>query len=141
MVDTIAITRGKGTTGVIKRLGVTKHPNKTHRGNKKVVCIEAWHLSAVKCSVARTGQLGYYHRTQLNNKIYRVGSEAVRGTENIAFTEADPCIKNITPVEGIPHYGVVNQDFLLFRGDLLDQEKDKSQLENLFCSQATLSIP
>ena len=45
MVDTIAITRGKGTTGVIKRFGVTKLPRKTHRGLRKVACIGAWHPS------------------------------------------------------------------------------------------------
>ena len=47
MVDTIAITRGKGTTGVIKRFGVTKLPRKTHRGLRKVACIGAWHPSAI----------------------------------------------------------------------------------------------
>ena len=123
MVDTIAITRGKGTTGVIKRFCVTKLPRKTHRGLRKVACIGAWHPSAVKWTVARTGQLGYYHRTQLNNKIYRVGSGAVRGTENNASTEADPCVKNITPVGGFPHYGVVNQDFLLLRGGVTGPRK------------------
>jgi large subunit ribosomal protein L3e len=55
MVDTIAITRGKGTTGVIKRFGVTKLPRKTHRGLRKVACVGAWHPSAVKWTVARTG--------------------------------------------------------------------------------------
>ena len=123
MVDTIAITRGKGTTGVIKRFGVTKLPRKTHRGLRKVACIGAWHPAAVKWTVARTGQLGYYHRTQLNNKIYRVGSGAVRGTENNASTEADPFIKNITPVGGFPHYGIVNQDFLLLRGGVTGPRK------------------
>merc|ERR1712039_1072727 len=39
MVDTIAITRGHGTTGVIKRFGVTRLPRKTHRGLRKVACI------------------------------------------------------------------------------------------------------
>jgi len=63
MVDTIAITRGKGTQGVIKRFGVARLPRKTHRGLRKVACIGAWHPSAVKWTVARVGNLGYYHRT------------------------------------------------------------------------------
>merc|ERR1712032_308283 len=66
MVDTIAITRGHGTVGVIKRFGVNRLPRKTHRGLRKVACIGAWHPSAVKWTVARTGNLGYYHRTQMN---------------------------------------------------------------------------
>jgi large subunit ribosomal protein L3e len=63
MIDTISITRGKGTAGVIKRYGIAKLPRKTRRGNRKVGCIGAWHPSSVKWSVARSGQLGYYHRT------------------------------------------------------------------------------
>ena len=116
MVDTIAITRGKGTQGVIKRFGVTRLPRKTHRGLRKVACIGAWHPSAVKWTVARAGNLGYYHRTQINQKIYRVGAGAVRDIKNNASTEADAHIKNITPIGGFPHYGIVNEDFLLIRG-------------------------
>merc|ERR1712224_989068 len=48
MVDTISITRGKGTQGVIKRFGVSRLPRKTRRGLRKVACIGAWHPSAVK---------------------------------------------------------------------------------------------
>lgn len=123
MVDTIAITRGKGTQGVVKRFGVSRLPRKTHRGLRKVACIGAWHPSAVKWTVARTGNLGYYHRTQMNQKIYHVGSGAVRGTTNNASTEADPDAKNITPVGGFPHYGIVNEDFLLVRGSVMGPKK------------------
>merc|ERR1719253_1998141 len=123
MVDTIAITRGKGTQGVIKRFGVARLPRKTHRGLRKVACIGAWHPSAVKWTVARVGNLGYYHRTQLNQKVYRVGSGAVRGTANNASTEADPDAKNITPLGGFPHYGIVNEDFMLVRGSVMGPRK------------------
>jgi len=123
MIDTISITRGKGTTGVIKRFGVTKLPRKTRRGNRKVACIGAWHPSAVKWTVARAGNLGYFHRTQINQKIYRVGAGAIRGIKNNASTETDAHIKNITPLGGFPHYGVVNEDFLLIRGAICGPKK------------------
>jgi large subunit ribosomal protein L3e len=116
MVDTVSITRGKGTQGVIKRFGVSRLPRKTHRGLRKVACIGAWHPSCVKWTVARAGNLGYFHRTQINNKIYRVGAGAVRGTLNNGTTEQDPDVKNITPLGGFPHYGIVNEDFLMLRG-------------------------
>merc|ERR1712167_417682 len=61
--------------------------------------------------------------TQLNQKVYRVGSGAVRGTENNASTEQDPDTKNITPVGGFPHYGTVNEDFLLLRGGIMGPRK------------------
>lgn len=38
MIDTIAITRGRGTEGVVTRWGVTRLPRKTHRGLRKVSC-------------------------------------------------------------------------------------------------------
>lgn len=123
MIDTIAITRGKGTQGVIKRFGVTKLPRKTRRGNRKVACIGAWHPSSVKWTVARAGNLGYFHRTQINNKIYRVGAGAIRGINNNASTETDAHIKNITPLGGFSHYGIVNEDFLLIRGCVAGSRK------------------
>ena len=123
MIDTISITRGKGTQGVIKRFGVARLPRKTRRGLRKVACIGAWHPSAVKWTVARTGNLGYYHRTHINQKLYRVGQGAVRGVDNNASTEADAHVKNITPIGGFPHYGIVNEDFLLVKGGICGPRK------------------
>jgi len=123
MVDTIAITKGHGTTGVIKRFGVTRLPRKSHRGLRKVACIGAWHPSAVKWTVARAGNEGYFHRTHLNQKVYRVGQGATRGALNNASTDQDPDVKNITPVGGFPHYGIVNEDFLLLKGAVIGPKK------------------
>ena len=123
MIDTIGVTRGHGTAGVIKRFGVTRMPRKTHRGLRKVGCIGAWHPAAVKWTVARRGQLGYHSRTELNKKIYRVGAGAVRGVKNNATTEADAVEKNITPLGGFPHYGVVNHDFLMLKGCIMGTKK------------------
>jgi hypothetical protein len=36
MIDTIAITKGRGYEGVVTRWGVTRLPRKTHRGLRKV---------------------------------------------------------------------------------------------------------
>jgi large subunit ribosomal protein L3e len=137
MVDTISITRGKGTQGVIKRFGVSRLPRKTHRGLRKVACIGAWHPAAVKWTVARAGNLGYYHRTQINQKIYRVGAGAVRGIKNNASTEADPFIKNITPIGGFPHYGIVNEDFLLVKGSVAGPRKRQVTIRKTLIAQTS----
>lgn len=123
MIDVIGVTRGHGTTGVVKRFGVSRLPRKTHRGLRRVGCIGAWHPAAVQWTVARTGQYGYHHRTEINKKVYRVGSGAIRGTKNNASTEADPDEKNITPLGGFPHYGEVNHDFLIVRGGVMGTKK------------------
>lgn len=123
MIDIIGVTKGKGTTGPIKRFGVTRLPRKTHRGLRRVGCVGAWHPSAVKWTVARTGQLGYHHRTEINKKIYRVGAGANRGVKNNATTETDVVEKNITPLGGFPQYGVVNNDFLMVKGGVVGTKK------------------
>jgi len=137
MIDTISITRGKGTQGVIKRFGVSRLPRKTRRGLRKVACIGAWHPSAVKWTVARTGNLGYYHRTHINQKLYRVGQGASRGVDNNASTEADAHVKNITPIGGFPHYGIVNEDFLLVKGGICGPRKRQITIRKTLLPQTS----
>lgn len=87
MIDIIGVTKGKGYEGVVTRWGVTRLPRKTHRGLRKVACIGAWHPARVSFTVARAGQNGYHHRTELNKKIYKVGKS---GQEtHAAITEFD----------------------------------------------------
>ena len=59
--------------GVTSRWHTKKLPRKTHKGLRKVACIGAWHPARVGFSVARAGQKGYHHRTEINKKIYRIG--------------------------------------------------------------------
>jgi len=139
-VDICGVTKGHGNTGVVKRWSVKKLPRKTHRGLRKVACIGSWHPASVKWACARAGQYGYFHRTQLNNKIYRVGSGAVNGTKNNAYCENDMTEKNITPLGGFPHYGNVNQDFLLIKGAVMGTRKRPITLrKNIFHKTDTTS--
>mmetsp|Transcript_42595 Transcript_42595/g.40863 ORF Transcript_42595/g.40863 Transcript_42595/m.40863 type:complete len:183 (-) Transcript_42595:44-592(-) len=137
MIDTLGVTRGKGTQGVVKRMGVTRLPRKTRRGLRKVGCIGAWHPASVRWSCARRGQLGYFHRTEINKKVYRVGSGAVRGTKNNASTEADPDDKNITPLGGFAHYGEVNNDFLMIKGGVIGTKKRPIVIRKSLLTQTT----
>jgi large subunit ribosomal protein L3e len=124
MVDTIGVTKGKGMSGVISRWGVTRLPRKTHRGLRKVACIGAWHPARVGFSVARAGQDGYHHRTEINKKIYRIGKAANTDEgKNNASTEADPMAKTINPMGGFNHYGLVNEDFLMIKGGVVGCRK------------------
>ncbi|RXW25750.1 hypothetical protein EST38_g81 [Candolleomyces aberdarensis] len=119
-VDIIAVTRGHGFEGVTHRWGVKKLPRKTHKGLRKVACIGAWHPSKVMFSVARAGQNGYHHRTELNKKVYRIGSGADKAN---ASTESDITEKTITPIGGFPHYGIVKNDFLIVKGSIPGTKK------------------
>ncbi|OAJ36341.1 60S ribosomal protein L3-A, variant [Batrachochytrium dendrobatidis JEL423] len=113
MIDIIGITKGHGFEGVVARWGVKKLPRKTHKGLRKVACIGAWHPSRVQFAVPRAGQDGYHHRTEMNKKVYRVGKA---GDKNSASTEFDLTTKDITPMGGFPHYGMINEDWLMIKG-------------------------
>lgn len=127
MVDVIGITKGKGFKGVVSRWGVRKLPRKTHKGLRKVACIGAWHPARVSYAVARAGQKGYHHRTEINKKIYRVGKgvkvEGGKEVHNNAMTEFDITEKSITPMGGFAHYGTVKEDFLMIKGCVMGAKK------------------
>jgi large subunit ribosomal protein L3e len=115
-IDVIGITKGRGTKGVISRFGVTRLPRKTHRGIRKVACVGAWHPSAVKWTVARAGQSGYHHRTEMNKKIFHIGK--MLQDSHKAHTNYDKTEKVITPLGGFPHYGVVKEDYIILKGSV-----------------------
>jgi large subunit ribosomal protein L3e len=113
MIDVIAITKGHGMEGVTRRWGVRKLPRKTHKGLRKVACIGAWHPARVSWTVPRAGQRGFFKRTETNKKVYRIG----KGDDNKnGSTEYDLTEKRITPLGGFPHYGEVNEDFIMLKG-------------------------
>lgn len=112
-IDVLGVTKGHGFEGVTARWGTRKQPRKTNKGIRKVACIGAWHPSRVMFSVARAGQDGFHHRTEMNKKIYRVANGV---DETSASTEFDLTTKSITPMGGFPHYGVVKNDFLMIKG-------------------------
>merc|ERR1711992_453838 len=120
MIDIIGVTKGKGMKGVTSRWHTKKLPRKTHKGLRKVACIGAWHPARVGFSVARAGQKGYHHRTEINKKVYRIGEPVHlkdgKLVKNNASTEYDLTEKTITPLGGFPHYGEVNNAFVMILG-------------------------
>ncbi|KAM7541843.1 hypothetical protein Aperf_G00000006010 [Anoplocephala perfoliata] len=144
MIDVIGVTKGKGFKGVTSRWHTKKLPRKTHKGLRKVACIGAWHPARVGRSVARAGQKGYFHRTEMNKKIYRIGLgvqaqieaakveaakeenkelAALIKPKGNASTEFDLTAKNITPMGGFPHYGEVKNDYVMIKGCCMGPRK------------------
>merc|ERR1719453_1287947 len=122
MIDIIGVTKGRGIDGVITRWGVTRLPRKTHRGLRKVACIGAWHPARVQFQVPRAGQNGYHHRTEINKKIYRVG-KCLAEDPNNGSTANDLTEKAVTPMGGFPHYGEINEDFVMIKGTCMGTKK------------------
>jgi len=128
LIDVIGVTKGKGYKGVTSRWHTKKLPRKTHKGLRKVACIGAWHPARVGFSVARAGQKGYHHRTEINKKIYRMGQgvhqkdgKIVRNNASTEFDMSED--KTITPMGGFPHYGEVNNDFVMLLGCTMGPKK------------------
>jgi len=135
MIDTLGVTKGKGFEGVTQRWGVRKLPRKTHKGLRKVACIGAWHPPNVRWTVPRAGQFGYYHRTEINKKVYRIG----KAGKNNGTTETDMTEKNITPMGGFPHYGIVKNDFLMIKGSCPGVKKRPITLRKTLLNQTKKS--
>ncbi|XP_043217873.1 60S ribosomal protein L3-like isoform X1 [Amphibalanus amphitrite] len=127
MIDIIGVTKGRGFKGVTSRWHTKKLPRKTHKGLRKVACIGAWHPSRVRFTVARAGQKGYHHRTEINKKIYRMGAgiHTKDGlvVKNNASTDYDLTDKSITPLGGFVRYGEVNNDFIMIKGCCIGPKK------------------
>merc|ERR1712066_513730 len=128
MIDCIGVTKGKGFKGVTSRWHTKKLPRKTHKGLRKVACIGAWHPSRIQFTVARAGQKGYHHRVEINKKIYRMGQgvhqkdgKIIRNNASTDFDMSED--KTITPVGGFPHYGEVNNDFVMLLGCTMGPKK------------------
>lgn len=141
MIDVIGITKGRGYHGVTSRWHTKKLPRKTHKGLRKVACIGAWHPSRVAFSVARSGQKGYHHRTEINKKVYRVGAgfHTVDGKEikNNAATEQDITDKSINPVGGFVQYGLVKNDFIMIKGGVCGPKKRALTLRGSLLKQTS----
>jgi large subunit ribosomal protein L3e len=120
MIDICGVTKGHGREGVVTRWGVSRLPRKTHRGLRKVACVGCWHPAHMYFTVARTGQRGYFHRTEVNKKIYRIGAA---GDAKSASTERDLTEKDINPMGGFPHYGIINEDWLMVKGGVAGKVK------------------
>jgi len=122
MIDCIGVTKGKGFEGVVTRWGVTRLARKSHRGLRKVACIGSWHPARVQFQVPRSGQNGYYHRTEINKKIYRIGKN-LKEDPHSAMTENDLTQKGITPMGGFSHFGEVNEDWVMIKGGIMGCRK------------------
>lgn len=103
LIDTIAITKGKGFEGVITRFGVKRKQHKSRKTVREVGVISPWHPATVMYTVPRAGQMGFHQRIDKNKRILM-----------IANSQQNP----ITPRGGFPHFGEVRGDYLIVRGSV-----------------------
>ena len=112
LLDVIAVTKGKGTQGPVKRWGVKIQFHKAQRAGKgrHVGTLGPWHPARVMWTVPQAGQMGFHHRTEFNKRLIAIGENGV--------LELDGNKVEITPKGGFPHYGIVRSDFLMIAGSI-----------------------
>jgi len=101
-VDTLAVTKGKGWQGAVKRFGVSMQRRKATNRYRHVGTLGPWHPAFVMYTVPMAGQMGYHKRTEHNKRVVKVGSAKDR----------------ITPDGGFLNYGVVKNDYILIKGSV-----------------------
>jgi large subunit ribosomal protein L3 len=106
IVDSIAVTKGKGFQGPVKRWGIRIQYGKAARSSKgrHVGSIGPWTPSRTMWTVAQAGQMGYHKRTEFNKKILKIGDNSQ--------------VDEINPDGGFLKYGLVKNDFILVKGSL-----------------------
>jgi large subunit ribosomal protein L3 len=104
LVDTAAITIGKGTQGPVKRWGIQLQKGKHSRQGslRQVGTLGPFHPARVSWRVPQMGQTGYHQRTEFNKRILKIGAD---GTD-------------ITPEGGFINYGLVRGDYVLIKGSV-----------------------
>ncbi len=102
MVDAIAVTKGKGFQGAVKRWGVKLLTHKNSKHRRMIGTAGSWHPNWVQATVPQAGQMGYHQRTEYNKRVLKIGENG----------------EEITPTGGFPHYGVVRNPYILLHGSI-----------------------
>jgi len=105
MVDTAAITKGKGWQGPIARFGVKKKQHKSRKSVREVGSLGPISPQYVMYTVPRGGQRGFHQRIEYNKRIMLMDN-----TENVKF--------KINPDGGFKHFGNVDGDFVIVHGSV-----------------------
>ncbi len=101
-VDVIAVTKGKGWQGPIKRFGVSKQRPKATGKVRHVGTLGQWHPNYVLYTVPQAGQMGYHKRTELNKHILKISDKT----------------EEINPKGGFLRYGLVNNEYIILKGSV-----------------------
>jgi len=102
VVDVLAVTKGKGWQGVIKRAGAKQLPRwtKHRKGSRKIGARS--HGLGTWWENPSPGQLGFHRRTEYNKRILDMGDDGFK----------------ITPAGGFVNYGVVKSSYILLDGSI-----------------------
>jgi len=103
VIDVVAVTKGKGFQGPVKRWGIKILPPKSRKTKRKAGALGPWKPSAVMWTVPMAGQTGFHRRTLYHLKVLDVKTvEDGRAVTGIPF----------------PHYGVLKNSYVIVKGSV-----------------------
>jgi len=101
-VDVIAVTRGKGFQGVIKRWGVKKLSHKSRKHIRAIANAGPKRPGYVRPTVPQGGQTGYHTRTEINKRVLKIGDSG----------------EEVNPEGGFTHYGAISNPYVIISGSV-----------------------
>ncbi len=106
LVDVVAVTKGKGTQGPVKRFGIKIQVRHAKKKLRHVGSLGQERPGKVRHTVPMAGQMGFWRRTDLNKRVLKIGN----GDE-------------ITPKGGFTRYGVVKNNYIMLEGSVPGSKK------------------
>ena len=103
LTDIVAITKGYGWQGVIRRFGGKLQSHKNSKKRRQHGNMGDFGTGYVRKTIRQGGQTGYHQRTEFNKRILRV---------------SNPEEHTITPAGGFLHYGEIKSDYILVKGSV-----------------------
>jgi len=100
--DVIAVTKGKGVEGPVKRYGIKKLGHKTQKKRRKAGNVGPWHPDILSWKIPLPGQQGFNNRTEYNKRIIQHGEEP----------------EEVQRDGGFKGYGEVESNYIIIKGSV-----------------------
>lgn len=107
LVDVVAVTKGKGTAGVVKRFGIKIQVRHATKKKRHIGTLGPETPARVLFSVPHAGQLGFQTRTELNKRILKIGEKG----------------EEVSPKSGFKRYGVIKSNYIVVEGSVPGSKK------------------
>ncbi len=72
LVDVVAVTRGRGFQGPVRRFGVRTHGRKAQQMRRHIAPLGQNEPGKVRWTIPQAGQTGFQTRTELNKRIFKI---------------------------------------------------------------------
>lgn len=101
VLDSHAVTKGRGFQGPVKRFGVAIRQHKSEKTKRGPGSLGPWH-GLLNWRVSHAGQTGYHNRVDYNKWLLKIGSKP----------------EEVNPKGGFLRYGILKNTYVLVKGSI-----------------------